>query len=80
MGAVPLELSKLLKVTDILINHLKQHALPESRCSSQSLMKHHDKKTYEGIEVWLYILLISARDWKERDLLLACPSNFISNE
>jgi hypothetical protein len=50
MHAVPLELNKLLKVTDILINS-KQYAPPDSRYSSQLLMKHHDKKTYGGIEV-----------------------------
>jgi len=51
MHAVPLELNKLLKVTDILINPLKQYAPPHSGYSSQLLMKHHDRKTYGGIEV-----------------------------
>jgi hypothetical protein len=48
---VPLELNKLLKVTDILMNPLKQYTPPDSRYSSQLLMKHHDKKTYVGVEV-----------------------------
>jgi len=48
MHAFPLELNKLLKVTDILINPLKQYAPPDSRYGSQLLMKRHDKKTYGG--------------------------------
>jgi hypothetical protein len=61
------------------VKGLMQYIPPDSTYSSQFITKHH-KKTYGEIKVYLYKFLISAWDWRGRRLLLARPSNFISNK